>query len=121
MGIPCASVVILMAKKGQVAEAAKTDLEKWSRVSCDQLAAAAVDFLWPIHVSKFPLSTDGVNSLEPPAFGEELVKVALAGFEEYVNKTLPLELELDKQFADEFHAADHSRVNLAFRRWQKRA
>ena len=29
--------------------------------------------------------------------------------------TFPLG-QFDKQFADEFHAADHSRVNLAFRR-----
>eukprot|EP00434_Breviolum_minutum_P017034 symbB.v1.2.015031.t1/scaffold1037.1/size142759/3 len=83
-------------------------------------AKATVDFLWPIHLSKIPLSTQTVGSLEPPTFGEELAKVALEGFEEYVNKTLPLELELDKHFADEFHGADHSRVNLAFRRWQKR-
>ncbi|CAL1135736.1 unnamed protein product [Cladocopium goreaui] len=83
-------------------------------------ATAAVDFLWPIHVSKVPLSTQAADSLEPAAFGEELARVALEGFEEYVNKTLPMEMEFDKQFADEFHAADHSRVNLAFRRWQKR-
>lgn len=37
-----------------------------------------------------------------------------------MNKTLPLELELDKAFAEEFNSADHSRVNLAFHRWQKR-
>jgi len=76
--------------------------------------------LWPIHISKVPLSQPGVKSLESVEFGKELAELALQGFDTYVNKTLPRELDLDKRFADEFHNSDHSRVNLAFRRWQKR-
>jgi len=66
------------------------------------------------------MSTPGVESFEEPSFAEELAEIGLRGFEEYVNHTLPKELELDKPFAEAFDAADHSRVNLAFRRWQKK-
>ncbi|CAJ1367022.1 unnamed protein product [Effrenium voratum] len=90
--------------------------------SCWKTVAAEVvfDYLWPIHISKVPLSTPGVEAMEPPEFGQALAELALSGFEDYVNKTLPLELKLDADFAEEFHGADHSRVNLAFRRWQRR-
>ncbi|CAE8599020.1 unnamed protein product [Polarella glacialis] len=76
--------------------------------------------LWPLQVNSIPLSTPSVASLEPPEFGTELTKLGLAGFKAYLNSTLPLELEIDEQFAREFHESDHSRVNIAFLRWQKR-
>ncbi|CAK9107252.1 unnamed protein product [Durusdinium trenchii] len=37
---------------------------------CQVAGEVAVDFLWPIHVSKVPLSKSSVESLEPKEFGE---------------------------------------------------
>jgi|Transcript_56560 hypothetical protein len=76
--------------------------------------------LWPIHFSSMPLSTPEKSSLESPKFGRDLTAIALEGFRRYVESVLPKELEVDKQFAQEFAESDHSRVNLAFLRWQKR-
>jgi hypothetical protein len=67
-----------------------------------------------------PLSTPEKSSLELPKFGQDLTAIALKGFRRYVDSILPKELEADKQFAEEFAESDHSRVNLAFLRWQKR-
>ncbi|CAE7300543.1 unnamed protein product [Symbiodinium natans] len=85
-----------------------------------QAGKARMKFLWPIHLSTVPMSTPTSESFETPDFHEELAAIGLRGFQEYVNKTLPKELELDKPFAEAFATADHSRVNLGFRRWQKR-
>lgn len=82
---------------------------------------AKATMLWPIHLSAIPFSSPGVDALEPPEFAKELANIALRGYEAFVEKFLPKELEGDEQFADEFRATDHSRVNLAFRRWQQHA
>lgn len=80
-----------------------------------------VKLLWPIHFSSMPLSTPSKSSLESPQFGEEVARIGLAGFKKYVSSTLPRELEIDKHFAEEFANSDHSRINLAFMRWQRLA
>lgn len=85
-----------------------------------QADKGVMKFLWPIHLSSVPLSTPDAEAFESPDFHKELAEIGLRGFQEYVNKTLPKELELDKPFAEAFLTADHSRVNLGFRRWQKR-
>merc|ERR1719487_520226 len=79
-----------------------------------------VKHLWPIHFSSMPLSTPEKASLEKPEFGAELARIGLEGFRRYRDHILPKELELDKKYAKEFAVADHSRVNLAFLRYQKR-
>lgn len=76
--------------------------------------------LWPIHFSSMPLSTPEKASLETPEFGAELAKIGMNCFRRYKDTILPKELELDKRFAAEFAVSDHSRVNFAFMRWQKR-
>lgn len=76
--------------------------------------------MWPIHLSSLPMSTPAASSLETPAFGRELAAIGLEGFKKYRDSILPKELEIDKAFAKEFAASDHSRMNLAFLRWQKR-
>eukprot|EP00439_Symbiodinium_sp_Y106_P014685 s3939_g2.t1 len=86
-----------------------------------QADKGVMKFLWPIHLSSVPLSTPDAEAFESPDFHKELAEIGLRGFQEYVNKTLPKELELDKPFSEAFMTADHSRVNLGFRRWQKRA
>jgi len=83
-------------------------------------AKGVVKLAWPIHISKSPMSSSEAASLESPAFGKELAELGLKGFEEYQKQVLPRELELDAPFAEEFRTSDHSRVNLAFLRWQKR-
>jgi len=80
-----------------------------------------VKLLWPIHFSSMPLSTPSKSSLEAPEFGAEIARIGLEGFKKYVASTLPRELEIDKYFAEEFANSDHSRINLAFMRWQRRA
>jgi len=79
-----------------------------------------VKYLWPIHFSSVPLTTREKDSLDPPEMGDELAAIGLARFEEYLKSTLPKELRLDEPFAEGFKIMDHSRVNLAFNRWQKR-
>jgi hypothetical protein len=67
-----------------------------------------------------PLSTPAASSLETPEFGKEFSQIALNGFKRYLETILPKELEVDKEFAAMFAEQDHSRVHLAFLRWQKR-
>lgn len=84
-----------------------------------------VTFLWPLRVTTTPLSErPGKNSkpaLEPSSFGEELTALALAGYRRYVKEVLPAELERDPAFAKAFWDSDFSRVNFAFKRFQRRA
>lgn len=80
-----------------------------------------VKLLWPIHFTSMPLSTPERSALESPDFGAQLSRIAVEAFEKYRASTLPRELEIDKTFAEEFANSDHSRVNLAFARWQRRA
>lgn len=83
-------------------------------------AQGSMRLLWPIHFSSAPLSTPQGSALEPPELGQELTLIAKARYEAYLSETLPKELEADPDLAAEFGKADHSRVNLAFFRWQKR-
>lgn len=76
-----------------------------------------ITYLWPILLTSIPLS--GKEGLLPASFGTELAQLGLARYSVYVNSTLPKELELDHAYAAEFERTDHSRVNLAFQRWQK--
>lgn len=89
-------------------------------VADEESVTAKLRLLWPIHFTAVALSSSDRLSLEPSDFGHVLAKMGLDGFRRYVNETLPKELELDKRMALEFRDADHSRVNKAFRRWQKR-
>eukprot|EP00747_Dinoflagellata_sp_TGD_P168615 gnl/TRDRNA2_/TRDRNA2_195429_c0_seq1.p1 gnl/TRDRNA2_/TRDRNA2_195429_c0~~gnl/TRDRNA2_/TRDRNA2_195429_c0_seq1.p1 ORF type:complete len:315 (-),score=38.67 gnl/TRDRNA2_/TRDRNA2_195429_c0_seq1:92-1036(-) len=78
--------------------------------------------LWPIHFSSIPLAGNRKKGGDPfyePDFGNDLVRIGLEKFKEYISTTLPKELEVDKSFAEEFAAADGSRVQAAFWRWQK--
>jgi len=77
--------------------------------------------LWPVHVAQTSLSSADSTSLETAQFGAELAELGLKGFQQYRSSILPLELELDSKFKQEFSALDHSRVNLAFRQWQTNA
>jgi len=77
--------------------------------------------MWPIHFSSLPLSAPDKKSAFPPDLGDALAQLAEAKFDEYLTSILPLELKSDETFAKTFHEADHSRVNLAFQRWQKLA
>jgi len=81
-----------------------------------------ITYLWPIHFSSIALSGPGGDnpSLEPIGFGKELASIGMRGFKEYLTKTLPRELELDEELAARWAQSDHSRVNIAFQRWQKR-
>lgn len=82
---------------------------------------ATVDLLHPIHFSSVPLSNPGKASLEDNTFGKRLAEIGLEGYKNYMKSTLPQELEKDPRFKKKFMNQDHSRVNDAFRRWQKRA
>lgn len=76
-----------------------------------------VTYLWPILMTSVPLS--GPEGIETHSWGETLANVGLAKYRAYVNATLPKELELDTAYAAEFATLDHSRVNMAFNRWQR--
>lgn len=82
---------------------------------------AVIHTMWPIHLSKVSLSGEGQGALDSPQMGKELAELGIQVFEDYEKNTLPRELELDKPFSNEFAHSDHSRVNLAFLRFQKRA
>jgi len=82
---------------------------------------AKLKLLWPIHFTSVALSSSEKPSFEPADLGAAIAQVSLKGFRKYVNETLPRELEIDQTLAHEFRDADHSRVNKAFRRWQRRA
>eukprot|EP00928_Gymnodinium_smaydae_P086819 TRINITY_DN71241_c0_g1_i1.p1 TRINITY_DN71241_c0_g1~~TRINITY_DN71241_c0_g1_i1.p1 ORF type:complete len:321 (-),score=80.04 TRINITY_DN71241_c0_g1_i1:154-1077(-) len=79
--------------------------------------------LWPIHVSKVLVSGGSSKeaALEPGSFGKELAAIGKKGFQRYLKEVLPKELQLDAEFAASFSASDHSRTNLAFKRWQMRS
>lgn len=77
--------------------------------------------LWPIHINKISMSGEGQAALDSPQMGKELAQLGVQVFEDYEKNVLPRELELDKPFSEEFAQSDHSRVNLAFLRFQKRA
>lgn len=77
--------------------------------------------LWPIHLSSVALSGPNASVLEGPEFGVELAQIGAAGFQRYLSTILPSELAADQELAAEFAQADHSRVNVAFERWQRRA
>jgi len=81
-----------------------------------------VTYLWPIHFSSMPLSDPGgkAKGLESAEFGKKLADIGLRGFKDYLQKTLPKELELDSELAATWNSTDHSRINTAFYRWQKR-
>eukprot|EP00933_Yihiella_yeosuensis_P041355 TRINITY_DN35750_c0_g1_i2.p1 TRINITY_DN35750_c0_g1~~TRINITY_DN35750_c0_g1_i2.p1 ORF type:complete len:347 (-),score=53.47 TRINITY_DN35750_c0_g1_i2:463-1404(-) len=50
-----------------------------------------------------------------------LARLAQKGYDRYINEYLPIELEKDKEFADEFKDMDHtSKWNNCFHRWQRR-
>lgn len=86
----------------------------------EDMVEGRINLLWPIHFSSMPLSTPDKASLETPEFGAELSRIALDCFRRYRDTILPQELKIDKKYAAEFAESDHSRVNLAFLRWQKR-
>lgn len=75
--------------------------------------------MWPIHFASMPFSDPGQSSFFYPEVGDELAQLAAAKFDEFRTSILPLELKSDSTFAKKFYEADHSRVNLAFQRWQK--
>lgn len=58
--------------------------------------------------------------MESNEVGEELANIGFRGFQEYVNSTILQELKVDAELADWYRRTDHSRVNTAFKRWQKR-
>lgn len=110
---PIRWVVLAIASWTVVAKRAAADGDS-------DVVKAKLRLLWPIHFTSVALSSSDRTSLEPANFGQVLAKMSLDRFRKYVNETLPKELELDTQLALEFREADHSRVNKAFRRWQRR-
>lgn len=78
-----------------------------------------ITYLWPILMTSVPLS--GPEGIESHSWAEELANVGLTKYRAYVNSTLPKELELDPVYAAEYMTLDHSRVNMAFNRWQRRS
>ncbi|CAK9107254.1 unnamed protein product [Durusdinium trenchii] len=55
---------------------------------CQVAGEVAVDFLWPIHVSKVPLSKSSVESLEPKEFGENLLRNLLQNLLQNLLRTM---------------------------------
>eukprot|EP00929_Paragymnodinium_shiwhaense_P072353 TRINITY_DN36728_c0_g3_i1.p1 TRINITY_DN36728_c0_g3~~TRINITY_DN36728_c0_g3_i1.p1 ORF type:complete len:348 (-),score=58.03 TRINITY_DN36728_c0_g3_i1:184-1173(-) len=91
--------------------------------ACTEQASTVVantTSLWPIHFAHMPLSSPRRDSLETAEFGHILRDIGRNGFDKYVQTVLPQELRLDPGFAKVFAESDHSRLNLAFRRWQAR-
>lgn len=84
-------------------------------------ASARVTHLWPILLTQTSLSGGGGKSLETPEWGRKLSEIGYQRYKHYVSKVLPRELELDPVFNESYHQMDHSRVQLAFKRWQTRA
>lgn len=75
-----------------------------------------------MHVSTIPLSgpTDTRKPhLVGPELAYELAEIGLRGFNQYMNHTLPRELELDVGFREKWETRDHSRVTEGFNNWQK--
>lgn len=83
-------------------------------------AAVAVEkqvaYVWPAAVWSTPLLASGSSGAVPA----RLAELAERGFERYLDEVLPRELEADAAFAEAYRAADGSRANLGFLRWQKR-
>lgn len=90
------------------------------RLAGAELAKGKTMLLWPIHLNLLPFSSPSAPSLEPATLGDELTDIALAGFKDYVSEILPKELQIDEQLSKQYNSSDHSRVNVAFLRWQKR-
>lgn len=84
-------------------------------------AEVKAELLWPLHINFLPLSGREGHALEPESLADELTHIAESKFQEYLGSTLLLEAQVDQRFAEEYNASDHSRQNLAFRRWQTRA
>jgi len=76
-------------------------------------------YIWPILTWKVPLTPSSGKGLAHPSLGEKLSELAIAAFDKYAKEILPIELEADPAFKAQFEAADASRMNHAFLRWQK--
>lgn len=81
---------------------------------------ARVTHLWPILLTQTPLSGSD-KALESAEFGRKLSQIGYERYQRYVKEVLPVELATDAAFNATFQQADHSRMQLAFKRWQSRA
>jgi len=76
-------------------------------------------YIWPTSVLNMSLANayDGANEEKTWA---RLGQVVEKGYDYYVKKVLPRELELDPVLAEKHTSADGSTINEAWLRWQKR-
>eukprot|EP00746_Dinoflagellata_sp_MGD_P006778 gnl/MRDRNA2_/MRDRNA2_113354_c0_seq1.p1 gnl/MRDRNA2_/MRDRNA2_113354_c0~~gnl/MRDRNA2_/MRDRNA2_113354_c0_seq1.p1 ORF type:complete len:302 (-),score=57.96 gnl/MRDRNA2_/MRDRNA2_113354_c0_seq1:83-988(-) len=78
-----------------------------------------VELLWPLYFVTIPFSSRRKPSLEKHQLGDQLAEIAINGFDKYFKTVLPRELEIDPEFAEEYHSSDFSRNHVAWKRWQK--
>jgi len=84
-----------------------------------------VNYIWPSILWNMPLfgpSDPGGDDVEAKEaeLCARLSDLGEKGYRKYTTMVLPKELQVDSAFAEEFRAADASKTNIGFLRWQKR-
>lgn len=90
-------------------------------LAADDSVPQEVQYIWPTIVWQVSLfSPSEADNEQEAGLTKRLAAVAEEGFQRYVRESLPLQLERDPAFREQYEASDVTgRNNEAFLRWQK--